>query len=112
MGEENEGSTKCICLFSLLPSSEMAFARLLFWGFQGVFPPLLVQGLLDSQLAPEEVKSKVMFSHISKYNSLPACKSLGLKHQQPHLSTYILKPARQVRKSSLNGTCELAHSVS
>lgn len=39
MGEENEGSTKCICLFSLLPSSEMAFARLLFWGFQGVFPP-------------------------------------------------------------------------
>lgn len=38
MGEENEGSTKCICLFSLLLSSEMEIHRAIFTKvFQGVF---------------------------------------------------------------------------
>lgn len=38
VGEENEGSTKCICLFSLLLSSEMEIHRAIFTKvFQGVF---------------------------------------------------------------------------
>lgn len=38
MGEENEGSAKCICLFSLLLSSEMEIHRAIFTKvFQGVF---------------------------------------------------------------------------
>lgn len=51
MGEENEGSTKCICLFSLLLSSEMAFTELFLLGFSRCFFPPLVQGILDSSLA-------------------------------------------------------------
>lgn len=60
-------------------SSEMALTELFLLDFSKWFFSSFLQRILDSWLAPEEVKTKEMLDCISKYNSLPAPKSLSFK---------------------------------